>query len=50
MKVKIFVGLLALLGLISTSGCVIREGRGGDWDHHWDGYGHEEHWDHHDWH
>jgi hypothetical protein len=43
--------LLALAGLVFTSGCVIREGRGGDYGHHWRGYGHEEHWEHHrDWH
>ena len=49
MKAKVLLGLLALLGLLSTSGCVIREGRGRDWDDHWHGYGHE-HWEHHDWH
>jgi hypothetical protein len=50
MKLKIFVRLLALLGLISTSGCLVHEGRGGEGDHHWHGYGHEEQWDHHEWH
>ena len=49
MKSKIFV-LLASLGLLFTAGCVIREDRGGDWDHHWRGYCHEECWEHHhDW-
>ncbi|HTL16586.1 MAG TPA: hypothetical protein VL793_05080 [Patescibacteria group bacterium] len=52
MKVKVFFGLLGLFALLCSSGCVIREDRrGGDWDHHWRGYGHEEHWEHdHDWH
>ena len=52
MRAKVLLGLLALIGLLSTSGCVIREGHGGDWDDHWHGYGHEghEHWEHHDWH
>ncbi len=52
MKLKVMLGLLGLIVLFSTSGCVVREGRGGDWDHHWQGYGHagwEEHHDH-DWH
>ena len=45
---KIFLGVFALVSLIFSSGCVVREGRGGDRDHYWHGYGHEEHWDHHD--
>jgi hypothetical protein len=49
MKLKLFFGLLALISLISTSGCVVAEGRGGGQDHDWHGYGHEEHRDHHDW-
>src|SRR5579859_6055565 len=45
-----FLKLLALAGLFSVTGCVIREGRGGDWDdHHWRGYGHEDHWDRDHW-
>lgn len=51
---KLFIVILGLVGLMLNSGCVIREGRGGDYDHHWHGYGHGEHWDHnwdhHDWH
>jgi hypothetical protein len=50
MKARHLFGLFALIVLISSSGCVIREGRGrgGDWDDHWHGYGHE-HWEHRDW-
>lgn len=46
---RLILGLLALIGLLLSSGCVFREGRGGggDWDHG-RGYGHEEHWEHHD--
>jgi len=46
---KVFFGLLALVSLLLSSGCVIREGRGGGGDHYWHGYGHEEHWDHDHW-
>jgi len=46
---KVFFGLLALVSSLLMSGCVFREGRGGGDDHHWHGYGHEEHWDHDHW-
>jgi hypothetical protein len=46
---RLILALLALTALLSTSGCVIREGRGGEGDHYWHGYGHGEHWEHHDW-
>jgi hypothetical protein len=41
---------LALLGLVLTSGCIVREGRGGGHDPYWHDYGHyeHEHWEHHD--
>ena len=45
---RLILGLLTLIVLLLSSGCVIREGRGGDRDDHWRGYGHEEHWEHHD--
>ena len=45
MKMKLFFRLLVLLGLISASGCASRQGRGGDEDHLWRGYGHEDHWE-----
>jgi len=47
---KRFFYFLTVLGLLSVSGCVIREGRGGDRDHYWHGEGHEEHWDGEHWH
>ena len=51
---KWLLSLLALITLIFSSGCVFREGRGGDWDdyHRSHGYGHDDHWEHHDrdWH
>ncbi len=47
---KLLVHLMALLVLLSVSGCVIREeGRGGGYEHSGYGYGHEEHEDHEHW-
>jgi hypothetical protein len=47
MKVKVFFGVLALVSLIFSSGCVVHEGSAYH-DPYWHGYGHE-HWEHHDW-
>jgi hypothetical protein len=38
---RITICLAGLVGLLATSGCVIREHRGGVYDEHYHYYGHE---------